>query len=361
MGNYEYNSSNPKKEELFIEKNAQLGQEEDDFEIVFNQVFKKDENQELEKDYSIDYINNFIQDERIYSNEENFIEKEEGQTIKVIRQKYKDNKIFEKNRELESDINENNNLINIEINTNNISIDPEKKNKFRVYSSNDFNLFHPWANQEYLSQIQEEIKNEITKVKKEENKKFKISNTKTKRPKKKIKEKKKRKEKPDDVRKKIKARFLKSTKNRINQMLKSANSKLYFDFLPQCFVCNISKVKNKPIINMKFKELLSQRFFEEEEKNDKESKKKIKRDKKKYDTNIKVLRYLEKNDNICKKSNFNIIGNMTFKDIFNEYLKSEEFEKEIEKLKIENNNNEIYVKNYIINAFNFINYFSKKN
>ena len=55
--------------------------------------------------------------------------------------------------------------------------------------------------------------------------------------------KKKRKYKSDDIRKKIKSRFLKATKNRINQMLKGAKSKYFFDFLPQCFICNISKQK----------------------------------------------------------------------------------------------------------------------
>ena len=49
---------------------------------------------------------------------------------------------------------------------------------------------------------------------------------------------------------------------------------------------------------------------------------------------------------------------MTFKDLFKEYLKSEEFEREIEKLKDEKNNVN-YIKDYIIKAFGFINYFSK--
>ena len=80
--------------------------------------------------------------------------------------------------------------------------------------------------------------------------------------------------------------------------------------------------------------------------------------KKKYDKNIKVLKYLDKNYEICRKSNFNVIGDMTFKDIFNEYLKSEEFEKEIEKLKDEQNS-EKYIKDYILKAYNFIHYFSK--
>ncbi len=48
---------------------------------------------------------------------------------------------------------------------------------------------------------------------------------------------------------------------------------------------------------------------------------------------------------------------MTFREIFNEYLKSDEFEKEVEKLKTEQNNDK-YIKDYMIKAYSFINYFS---
>ena len=114
---------------------------------------------------------------------------------------------------------------------------------------------------------------------------------------------------------------------------------------------------------MTFKELMSQKFFEEEEKKGKNKikylQKKTSPDKKKYDNNVRVLKYLENNEEICKKSNFNVIGNMTFKELFREYLKSEEFEKEIEKLK-EEQNNDNYIIEYIIKAYNFINYFSNE-
>ena len=144
-------------------------------------------------------------------------------------------------------------------------------------------------------------------------------------------------------------------------MLKSAKSKELFDFLPQCFICNISKQKNKMIMNMTFKELMSQNFGEDEIKKDNGDKKLLQHkrgpDQKKYDNNVKVLKYLEKNEEISRKSYFNVIGKMTFREIFNEYLKSEEFEKEIEKLKTENNNDK-YIKDYIIKSFSFVNYFA---
>ena len=53
----------------------------------------------------------------------------------------------------------------------------------------------------------------------------------------------KRKYKPDDIRKKIKARFHKAIKNIINENLKKAGSKYYFSFLPQIFISSISRKK----------------------------------------------------------------------------------------------------------------------
>ena len=383
-------------DDFHIENNEPIGQGEEDFETLFNKVFKKKEViNETNEDYHemecqlyyLKGISNYIKKEEtsqiiqkmnfnhcqkdIISKKEISIDEEDGKDIITINQQKSNSK---NTKNLEIDIKEN--ISNeIEINsiaekkkeTNNfITSDLDKQNKFRVYSLNDFNIFHPGGNVEYYKQFREkyndEINNSIFPYNKSNNssRKFKILKEKSKRTRRKAKEKKKRKEKPDDIRKKIKSRFLKSIKMRINQMLKIANSKEIFDFLPQSFICNISKQKNKPIINMTFKELLLKNFLEEDKKDNKTFlQKKNKTDKKKYDKNVKVLKYLEKNDEICKKSNFNVIGNMTFRDLFGEYLKSEEFEKEIEKLK-EEQNNDNYIKDYIIKAFNFINYFSSE-
>ena len=381
-------------DDFHIENNEPIGQGEEDFETLFNKVFKKKEViNETNEDYHemecqlyyLKGISNYIKKEEtsqiiqkmnfnhcqkdIISKKEISIDEEDGKDIITINQQKSNSK---NTKNLEIDIKEN--ISNeIEINpiaekkkeTNNfITSDLDKQNKFRVYSLNDFNIFHPGGNVEYYKQFREkyndEINNSIFPYNKSNNssRKFKILKEKSKRTRRKAKEKKKRKEKPDDIRKKIKSRFLKSIKMRINQMLKIANSKEIFDFLPQSFICNISKQKNKPIINMTFKELLLKNFSEEDKKDNKTFlQKKNKTDKKKYDKNVKVLKYLEKNDEICKKSNFNVIGNMTFRDLFGEYLKSEEFEKGIEKLK-EEQNNDNYIKDYIIKAYNFIHYFS---
>ena len=325
-----------------------------------DKYIQKDEYKEISK--KINYINNCPK--KIISSQEDIIDKEKINVINDMNDK--DAKLVNGNIDAGVDINITKEK-KLESNIINTLVDADKQNKFRVYSLNDFNLFHPGGNIEYYKQIKEEINEQVFNQLEEDNNKptattskFKIYKARNKKNKKKTKEKKKRKDKPDDVRKKIKSRFLKTTKNRINQMLKIAKSKEFFDFLPQCFICNISKLKNKPIIDMTFKELMSQKFYEDNEK--KKDKlflnKKTNPDKKKYENNAKVLKYLEENYEICRKSNFNVIGNMKFKDLFKEYLKSEEFEREIEKLK-EEQNSVTYIKDYIIKAYGFINYFSK--
>ncbi len=77
---------------------------------------------------------------------------------------------------------------------------------------------------------------------------------------------------------------------------------------------------------------------------------------KKYEKNQKVIVYLKKNEEILKKSKFDVIGNMTVSQLFDEYLKSAEFEKEVVKLQSEGNDMN-YIKDYISKAFGFINYF----
>ena len=171
----------------------------------------------------------------------------------------------------------------------------------------------------------------------------------------------KRKLKPDNIRKKIKSRFFKSIRMRMNKMLKEAKSKELFDLLPQCFIINITKKKNQQIMDMPFKTLLTYDFIAEEKNMEQHSNMKSAKDKwnvdiKKYDKNLRVICYLENNKEIAEKSKFDVIGNMTVAQLFDEYLKSAEFEKEVVKLRNEGNDDS-YIKDYIVKAFGFINYF----
>jgi hypothetical protein len=160
---------------------------------------------------------------------------------------------------------------------------------------------------------------------------------------------KRRKKHSDNIRKKVKSRFLKALKNIINQKLKLAGSKELFSFLPQVYIRNMSINKNRDVLDLTFKEIYSKNFFEDEKANES--------DIKNYKHNLTVLEYLEKNKEIAEKSNYNVFKNMKFYQIFNEYLRSREFEKEVTSLKMQKEKDK-YIRNYIIKAGSFIEFYS---
>ena len=163
----------------------------------------------------------------------------------------------------------------------------------------------------------------------------------------------KRKYKPDDIRKKIKARFHKSIKNIINDNLRKAGSKKLFTYLPQVFISSITKEKNRSVLNLSFREILQKDFISEAN-NKKYKNKNV--DIAKYKRNISVLEYLDNNPEICQNSGFDIISNMKYADLLDEYFKSEEFEKAICKLREENEDEE-YIKEYIMKSKSYLRFF----
>ena len=255
-------------------------------------------------------------------------------------------------------IKKNQNTCNIIFNKNNSKINEEKiKNQkiFKVIYSNilnnsdNFIIFTDGYNNDFWRQIINEALNDVNKNSKKVKTK-KIFLQIPPKPKKKKKNIQKRKENSDNIRKKIKARFLKALRNAINQKLKKAGSKYIFQLLPQSFITNLSKDKNRKILNLTLKEIFLKNF------NDKEKGKKT--DYNKYKHNSLVLDYLEKNNDISEKANFNKIKNMKYSEVFNEYLLSKEFESEISTLKQQKENDK-YIKDYIIKARNFINFFNQ--
>ena len=165
----------------------------------------------------------------------------------------------------------------------------------------------------------------------------------------------KRKYKPDDIRKKIKARFHKSIKNIINENLRQAGSKYLFSFLPQIFISSIARDKNHQVLNLSYREIIQKDFIS----NIDEKKYKNKNvDLAKYKNNLNVLEYLDQNPEICEKSGFDIISNMKYSDLLDEYFKSAEFEKAVRKLHEENEEEE-YIREYIKKAKNYVNFFSE--
>ena len=165
---------------------------------------------------------------------------------------------------------------------------------------------------------------------------------------KKNKKKKARKYNADNIRKKIKSRFLKNLKNTLNERLKKADSKYLFNFLPQNFISNIGKKDNRGILQLSFKELFSKDFSNNKDKTNECNIKKL-------EDNISAINYLENNLSVSQKSNYGNFKKMKYYEIYNEYLKSKEFEMEISQLKKEEN--DMYIKLYIELSFNLNDFF----
>ena len=243
------------------------------------------------------------------------------------------------------------NISNFEQKEENISIRSDnflgkKRNLFKTYYPEDFLIFNCG---EFNMNARELINKVVSKnvLKENEEESFSKSANKKKYCKK-ILNVEKRKENADNIRKKIKCRFFKSLKQAVNEKLKMAGSKLIFKNLPQTFISNISKNTNKSILNLSFKDLFLKNFCEKKNTNS---------DLSNYSHNLDTLEYLEQQNEISKKSNFIKFKNIKFHQIYNEYLKSKEFEMEIASLKSEKENDK-YIKNYIIKASSLMNFFS---
>jgi hypothetical protein len=220
----------------------------------------------------------------------------------------------------------------------------KKRILFEDFSPKDYSIFNYGEYNEFSKQIINEVLNEILEI---DNKKMKemMNGEHQKKVYKKRKNLPKRKDNSDNIRKKVKSRFLKVLKNAVNEKLRLAGSKKFFNFLPQTFVSNVSKDKNKDMFDSTFKDIFTKNFCEDKDGNQP--------DVKKYHHNLSVIEYLENNKEIAEKSNYNNFKNMKFYQIFYEYLKSKEFEFEIVSLKMEREN-EKYIKEYIFKACNFI-------
>ena len=193
----------------------------------------------------------------------------------------------------------------------------KKRVLFEDYSPKDYSIFNYGEKNDYSKQIINEVLNEILEL---DNKKMRemMNGEHQKKVYKKRKNIPKRKDNSDNIRKKVKSRFLKVLKNVVNEKLKLAGSKKFFNFLPQTFVSNVSKDKNKDMFDSTFKDIFTRNFCEDKDGNQP--------DVKKYHHNLSVIEYLEKNKEIAEKSNYNNFKNMKFYQIFYEYLKSKEFE-----------------------------------
>ena len=104
---------------------------------------------------------------------------------------------------------------------------------------------------------------------------------------------------------------------------------------------------NRSVLDLTFKELYSKNFCKDKI-NDNYSLKN-------YNDNQSVLKYLEEEKEISKKSKYDIFKDMKYYEIYEEYLRSKEFEIDINKLKKKYNDK--YIKHYIRLAFDLNDFF----
>ena len=159
-----------------------------------------------------------------------------------------------------------------------------------------------------------------------------------------------RKHNSDNIIKKIKTKYHKILKIQTNKILKNVGSKKFFKNLPQVFITNLKKEEIRSILNKTYKDILTNNFIEWQKPGSKG------KNNNNYLYNKSVLNYLEKNKKRFKELNYNMF-NMTYSQLYNEYLESVEFEKEIANLTKKETLK--YTKNYILKANNFINFFHK--
>ena len=168
---------------------------------------------------------------------------------------------------------------------------------------------------------------------------------------------KRRKEREDNIRKKIKSNFHKKIFKLINEKLKKAGAKLYFQSLPQYFISDITKKTNCDALEINYKDLFEythERLINNKIVNSKiEVMKRV--SEKKYRKNIETLNYLDNNLEISEKSGWSKIKSMKYIDLLEAYFNSKEFEESIEKLEKKETKN--YINDYIYYSLNYIEHF----
>ena len=131
-----------------------------------------------------------------------------------------------------------------------------------------------------------------------------------------------RKENQDNIRKKIKRGFFNCALiKKLNEKLKSIGSRKYFRKFPQHFVSDVNQLRNKVIFGMTLGEIFCKKeLYLPENKEGLNN----------YLNNLKVI----KSEEVEENEVFNKILNKTIRELYEEYLNSEEFKvEEINRLK----------------------------
>ena len=147
----------------------------------------------------------------------------------------------------------------------------------------------------------------------------------------------------DNVRRIIKRRFFNThLKNVLNKKMEKSGYKELYNF-PQKLVSDITIKNNKELINMT--------LFQIFEKNDSYRNKDLKN----YEYNLNIVKKIK----IDEKAEINFIMNKKFCELFEEYINSDEFEKEIKRVSSKHKNEIFYIQRYKYLAQTFIEYYLK--
>ncbi len=156
-----------------------------------------------------------------------------------------------------------------------------------------------------------------------------------------------RRDNRDNIRKKIKRGFFNNALiNKLNDKLKSIRSNKYFMKFPQNFVKDICQKRNKEIINLTLKEI-----FEKEELYKQENEKGLDN----YLHNLRVIQ----SEEIKENKEFKKILGKTFRELYEEYINSDEFKiGEIGRLK-KHKMKDDYIKKYVYYSRELIEFFNQ--
>ena len=153
-----------------------------------------------------------------------------------------------------------------------------------------------------------------------------------------------RKLKPDSLRKKIKARFHKKIGQIINNKLKEYGSKFQFGLFPQPFIKNINIEFNRPLLSLTMRELFQKTFGFKD------------KDREKANYNIKVIKYLEENPDICLDDKITNFLDSTYEEIIKKFMHGKYLLEDIERLKKEGENRE-YINRYTFIAMHWVEFY----
>ena len=154
--------------------------------------------------------------------------------------------------------------------------------------------------------------------------------------------KRRRREYHDNIRKKIKRNFFnKILVKKMNKELKKGGSRKYFALFPQEIVADVTRKRNKKLLNMTLRQVITNsELYKSKSYNN-------------FIHNINVLESL----NDSKNNILENLLNSKYSELFAQYLKSDSFENDVNKLK-QKEEKEIYIERYEYLSKTWLEFFS---